>query len=270
MEILERVSEVLEIIKMRKPLVHHMTNFVTANDCANVTLAIGASPIMAYDEKEVEEVVSMSSSLILNIGTLTSNDIKSMIIAGRKANELNIPVILDPVGVGATNLRTKSIEDILENVSVSVIKGNMSEIKSISGLDVNIRGVDSIADDDNGEAVAQELASKLECIIAITGKRDIISDGNRVFCINNGDERLSRITGTGCMTGSLIASYCGVTRDYLIGAIGGILSMGIAGEIAANLLKVDKGIGSYKVSLFDSIYNLYTENIIKIGEIYEQ
>jgi len=267
MEILQEVSRLLPIIKERKPLVHHITNFVTINDCANMTLAIGASPIMAYDEAEVEEVVSMASSLVLNIGTLSSDSIKSMILAGKKANELNIPVILDPVGVGATRLRTRAIEEILDNVKISVIKGNMSEIKSIAGLKVSIRGVDSTADSEDGGEVAKELASKLECIVAITGEKDIISDGKKIIYINNGHEILSKLTGTGCMTASLIASYCGVTSDYLTATLGGILSMGIGGELAFESLKPNEGIGSYKVNLFDSIYNLTADTIMGVGEI---
>lgn len=267
MEILQEVARLLPKIRETKPLIHHITNFVTINDCANITLAIGGSPIMAYDETEVEEVVSMSSSLVLNIGTLSSNTVKSMILAGKKANRLNIPVILDPVGVGATRLRSKAIEDILSNVKVTVIKGNMSEIKIISGLEVEIRGVDSIANSEESEKTAKELVSRLGCIVAITGKQDVISDGNKVFYINNGHEMLSKVTGTGCMASSLIASYCGVTSDYLTATVGGVISMGIAGEMAFKSLKDNEGIGSFKVKLFDNIYNLNSDTIMKVGEI---
>lgn len=267
MEILQEVSRLLPIIKERKPLVHHITNFVTINDCANITLAIGGSPIMAYDESEVEEVVAMSSSLVLNIGTLSKDSVNSMILAGKKANELKVPVILDPVGVGATTLRSQAVNHILDNVKVSVLKGNMSEIKFLSGLEVSTRGVDSIASDEGCTEVAEKLASKLGCIVAITGKKDILSDGNKTFYINNGHEILSKVTGTGCMTSSLIASYCGVTSDYLIGAIGGVVSMGIAGEIAFKSLKCSEGLGSFKVNLFDTIYNMTSDTIMKAGEI---
>ncbi|WP_352420415.1 hydroxyethylthiazole kinase [Proteiniborus sp.] len=267
MEILQEVARLLPKIRGVEPLIHHITNFVTINDCANITLAIGGSPIMAYDETEVEEVVSMSSSLVLNIGTLSLDMVRTMILAGKKANELNIPVILDPVGVGATRLRSKAIEDILSNVKITVIKGNMSEIKIVSGLEVEIRGVDSIADNKESGKTAKELASKLGCIVAITGKQDVLSDGNKVFYVNNGHEMLSKVTGTGCMTSSLIASYCGVTSDYLTAALGGVVSMGIAGEIAFNSLKDNEGLGSFKVNLFDNIYNLNPDIIMKAGEI---
>lgn len=267
MKMLQKVSKLLPIIKERKPLVYHITNFVTINDCANITLAIGGSPIMAYDEGEVEEVVAMASSLVLNIGTLSSSSIKSMILAGKKANELNVPVILDPVGAGATRLRSKVVEDILDSVKLSVLKGNMSEIKSIAGLKVSIRGVDSTANSEDGAEIAKELASKLGCIVVITGKKDILSNGNETFHISNGNEMLTKLTGTGCMTSSLIASYCGITSDYLTAALGGVISMGVAGEIACNSLMRNEGIGSYKVKLFDSIYNLTSDSIMDFGEI---
>lgn len=267
MKILQRISKLLPEIKARKPLIHHITNFVTVNDCANITLAIGASPIMAVDGAEVAEIVSMASALVLNSGTLTSDSIKSMLIAGKKANELKIPVILDPVGVGATTLRNEAIRKLLTNVKIAVLKGNMSEIKFISGLDVSIRGVDSTASEEGSAEAAKKLAAQLGCVVAITGKRDIISDGDITFFIDNGHEMLAHITGTGCMISSLIASYSGVTDDYLTATLGGIISMGIAGEIASRALTNDQGIGSFKVNLFDCTYKLTSDTIIKEGAI---
>lgn len=246
---------------------HHITNYVTVNDCANIALAIGGSPVMADDREEVEEMVSFASALVLNIGTLNARTIESMIAAGKKAKELGIPVILDPVGVGATKLRTEAARRIIEEVGPAVIRGNMSEMKFLAGMNVAIKGVDSVADEQDGQAIAENLAKQLNCVIAITGKRDIVTDGQKTCFIDNGHEILSKVTGTGCMTTSLIGVYCGADKDWYIGTIAGILSMGIAGELAQAGLAPTDGIGMFKVRLFDSIYNLSTEKILSKGRV---
>lgn len=268
MEINKKVSENLIAVKKKSPLIHHLTNYVTVNDCANIVLAIGASPVMADDIKEVEEMVGIASALVINIGTLNERTIESMLLAGKKAKNLGIPVILDPVGVGATGLRTRTAEKIIKEVKPDILRGNMSEIKVLSGLNVAIKGVDSVADAENGIEIAKKLAKEWGCIIAITGKVDIVSDGDTVYSIENGHRMLSDVTGTGCMTTSLVGVYCGANSDYLTATVAGIASMGLAGEMAYQSLSPVEGIGTFRARLFDAIYNLTPESLASGGQIF--
>lgn len=267
MSLLNNVSELLKELKKKSPLVHNITNYVTVNDCANILLAIGASPVMADDVEEVEEMVSIASALVINIGTLNHRTVESMIKAGKRANELGIPVILDPVGIGATTLRTKVTELILDNVKIAVIRGNMSEIKITSGINVEIKGVDSTADGSGAEQIAKELSKKTGAVVAITGARDVIARGDRVALIDNGHKILSKVTGTGCMTTALIGAFAGAGDDYFTAAVSGIMSMGLAGEKAYASLKDGEGIGTFRMRLFDSIYNMTPEDIIQGGKL---
>lgn len=267
MEIREKISVNLSSIKERSPLIHHITNYVTVNDCANIVLAIGGSPVMADDLEEVAEMVGFASALVLNIGTLNSRTIESMLVAGRRAKELGVPVILDPVGVGATKLRTNTAEKLIKELKPEVIRGNMSEIKVLAGQNAAIKGVDSLADEQGSSIIARNFASELSCVIAITGKTDVVSDGRQVCLLDNGHPILADVTGTGCMTSSLVAAFCGVTNDYFTASVAGILSMGIAGEMAQSSLRCGEGIGTFRARLFDSIYNLAPETLAKEGKI---
>ena len=272
-DLINEIGQVLKEIRCKQPLVHHITNYVTVNDCANIVLAIGASPIMADDIDEVESIVSISSALVLNIGTLNRRTIESMIAAGRKANELNIPVIFDPVGAGASELRNRTAEKLMEDVKISVLRGNMSEIRFIAGLESATKGVDVSASDlATGLEIRQELAAntakKFTCVTAITGEKDIISDGKRELIIENGTAMLSNVTGTGCMCSSLIGAFCGVTRDYLIAAAGGIISIGIAGEISAESYG-DKGNGSFRTGIVDAVSKLDDGTLAERAKIHE-
>ncbi|WP_027625871.1 hydroxyethylthiazole kinase [Clostridium lundense] len=273
MEMYENIYNSLLKVKEKNPLVHHITNYVTVNDCANIVLAIGGSPVMADDEREVEEMVSIASSLVINIGTLNSRTVQSMILAGKKANSLNIPVILDPVGVGATSYRTEVAKKLIEEVHFSVVRGNLSEIKNIAGIEVITKGVDASEVGDTStkmeekKEISQELSKELDAIIAVTGEVDCISSKDKSYYIANGHKILSKITGTGCMCSSLIGSFCGAERDYLTAAVAGVASMGIAGEIAYEKTK-DLGIGSFKTALMDSIYNLDLNTYKERSKIY--
>ncbi|ABW20225.1 hydroxyethylthiazole kinase [Alkaliphilus oremlandii] len=270
MELKNELCTVLEQIKEKTPLVHHITNYVTVNDCANITLAIGGSPVMADDHKEVEDMVSIASAVVLNIGTLNERTIESFVLAGKKANELNIPVILDPVGAGATAFRSQTIEKILKEVKLSVLRGNMSEIKNIYGTGTQTKGVDSVDSSlDGGKEIAISLAKKLSCTVVITGEVDIVSDGNKTYAIQNGHKALSSITGTGCMSASLIGACCGTGKGILQGAILGTMIMGIAGEKANERLKVHEGLGSFKVYLMDAVSNFDQDDIRKRGKVDE-
>lgn len=278
METYRKIAMNLNELKEKTPLVHHITNYVTVNDCANITLAIGASPVMADDINEVKDMVSIASSLVLNIGTLNSRTIESMLEAGKKANELNIPVILDPVGAGATSYRTNTAKRIISEIKLAVVRGNLSEIKTLSGIKTQTKGVDASEDicqnlDEliEEKKTAKELAVKLNTVVAITGAVDIITDGNILYTVENGHKIMSKVTGTGCMCTSLIGSYLGAGQDHLLSALAGVTSMGIAGEIAyENLNKDYEGTGSLKVRILDAIYNLCEDELVKRGKINEE
>lgn len=241
-----------------KPLIHLITNSVTRNDCANVILAIGASPIMAFDPREVEEVVSLSNALVLNIGTIEEHVVESMILAGRRANSLNIPVVLDPVGVGVSKFRNNVIEKIIENIHISIIKGNQSEIKTICGLDANFKGVDSEVNDTIEEItkVSQILSNKTNSVVAVTGKVDVISKLDKTIYLSNGNEMLKSITGTGCMATALVGAFSAMTDNMLEAAVAGISTLNMAGDIACEKTKaIGGGSGSFKMYLLDAIGN---------------
>jgi hydroxyethylthiazole kinase len=269
MESLKTISQLLTDIKTKKPLVHHLTNYVTVNDCANIVLALGGSPVMADDAGEVAEMVRWASALVINIGTLNERTIKSMLIAGKKANELGVPVVLDPVGAGATPLRTKTAEKIISEVKLAVLRGNMSEIKTLAGATAATRGVDSTDDAHGGREIAMAMAQKHHCAVAITGAQDIITDGTRVGLIDNGHSLLAHVTGTGCMATSLVGCFAGVGKDYYLAACGGVMSMGLAGEMAFTKLATGDGIGKFRINLMDAIYQLNPTDMIKNGKLKE-
>lgn len=243
------------------PLVHNITNYVTANDCANITLACGGSPIMADDILEVEEVTAMSNALVINTGTLNERTVKAMFVAGRKANELELPVILDPVGVGATRLRSDTIMNLMKEVYFSVIRGNSSEIRAITG-NGNTRGVDAslkeqITDVTVDEAIelAKWTSKRTGAVIVITGRIDLIADHDKVCLIRNGHPMMSRVTGTGCMLTSMIGSFCGANPDKLYEAcISAVCAMGMAGEYAyEKIMERNEGTASYRQYIIDFI-----------------
>jgi len=256
----KRISEILERIHKEKPLIHNITNMVAMNDTANSILAIGALPIMAHAQEEVGEMVKAAGALLLNIGTLTPEQIESMIIAGQVANSLKIPVILDPVGAGATNLRTESALKLQEKVKINIVRGNFAEISILAGLKGNIKGVESVGSEKNSAEIACSLARKCNQVAIITGKKDIVTDGKMVVEIDNGSPMLRTITATGCMATSLIASFAAVCDDYVLASTGALVCFGLAGERA--VLKA-KGPGTFKSNLFDEIYNLNEEIISK-------
>lgn len=277
MEVTKKIIGLLKELKEKNPLVHHITNYVTVNDCANITLAIGGSPVMADDINEVSDMVTLASSLVINIGTLNSRSVESMLAAGKRANELKIPVILDPVGAGATPHRTETARRIISEVKLAVIRGNLSEIKTLYGIETKTKGVDTCEsdfEDDKERAKAKEmakaLANKLNTVVAITGAVDLITDGKILYSVENGHSIMSKVTGTGCMCTSLIGSYLGVGDNKLISALAGVVSMGIAGEIAyEGLDKSKEGTGTLKVKIIDSIYNLSETEIMKRSKVNE-
>ncbi|MDR3258368.1 MAG: hydroxyethylthiazole kinase [Fusobacteriaceae bacterium] len=257
------LMQLLELVRNKKPLIHHITNYVTVNDCANITLAIGASPIMADAIEEAGDIAAISSALVLNIGTLNPRTIESMIEAGKSANKNGVPVVFDPVGAGASKLRNDATTRILNEIKISALRGNISEIRYISGLASNTKGVDASVDDmsDDANTIASDLSLKLRCVVAITGAVDTISDGSHTVSVRNGHPMMSSITGTGCMCSSLVGSFCGAAPESIFnGVIAAIICMGIAGEIAfekAGLV----GNGSFHMALLDAISKIDANTI---------
>lgn len=249
-----QAAALIDQTRIKNPLVHQITNYVTVNDCANITLAAGASPIMADDIGEAAEIAALASALVINIGTLNERTIASMLAAGLSANERNLPVVLDPVGAGASDLRNRTTRDILAQVKLAVLRGNLSEVSFVAGLQATTRGVDASAADARNDAasVAQTVARRFGCVVAITGPVDVLTDGKRLIRISNGHPMLSRITGTGCMATALVGAYCGVSEDPLIAAVAGIAAMGIAGEIAYEKAG-SLGTGSFRAVLLDAV-----------------
>ncbi|MCL1842719.1 MAG: hydroxyethylthiazole kinase [Defluviitaleaceae bacterium] len=269
MEILTQVKDTLVQIRKKSPLVHHITNYVTVTDCANIALAIGASPIMADDFGEVAEIAKISQSLVLNIGTLNERSVLSMLKAAQAANASGIPVIFDPVGAGASTLRNNTASKILEQVKISVLRGNISEINFLAGKNAKVKGVDASGEDikssQDAAETAASLARELNCVVAITGETDVISDGEQFVFIKNGHSMLGRVTGTGCMCSSLIGA-AGAVSDAFVAAVSGILFMGIAGEIAYE--KAGRhGTGSFRAALHDEMSRLDSEVLQKHANV---
>lgn len=265
--------ELINKVKEINPLVLHYTNEVTINDCANITLAVGASPLMSYSDEEVEEIVSVANSVVINIGTMNSTRLKLFVNAGKAANKFNKPVILDPVGVFATKTRTDFTNKLLNEVKFDVVKGNVAEIKFIGGLDVRGQGVDSFDDGEDISEVIKKVANKLECIVVATGKVDFISDGECVIKVKNGTHKLKSITGTGCMIGSLIGSYLGAYNSLeenekksfkkLEAVAMGVATMALSGELAD---KNNVPIGTFKEYLMNNVYEMNLEKLNEYGK----
>ena len=243
-------------IREQQPLIHHITNMVVMNDTANITLAIGASPVMAHAREEVEEMVTFAAALVLNIGTLTPEQIEAMLLAGKRANEIGIPIILDPVGAGATNLRTESALRLLQELNITVLRGNASEIGTLVGVEAKTKGVDAVSVSEDRQVVASRAANKFNCIAAITGARDVISDGQRLALVDNGHPLLATITGSGCMATSLIATFLAIESDAWLATTAALVAMGLAGEIAATQAN---GPGTFRSHLIDAVANLNPE-----------
>lgn len=273
MKILEAANEIFKRLQQKKPLVHHITNYVTVNDCANITLAVGALPIMADDLEEVEEITALASALVLNIGTLNTRTIESMICAGRKANAMGIPIVFDPVGAGASAFRSKTTEKILAELKIDILRGNMSEMRSIAGLASSTNGVDASQKDrinnhEQGIEFVSSLAKQCHCIVAATGATDYIACDKKAVAIENGHPQLSAITGTGCMTTSLVGSFAGAVDNLFEATVYGVLTMGIAGEIAYET-SGDKKNGSFHMAVLDAVSNMNGDVLKKRAEIYE-
>ena len=254
------IVDIMEKVRARRPLVHHITNYVTVNDCANVTLCAGGSPVMTDEAKDIKEMVGLASAVVLNIGTLNERTVESMILAGKEANKAKIPVILDPVGAGATKYRTDTVWRILKEVKVAIIKGNEGEIGFLAGMGGKVVGVDSL--ESGGHDAATELAKSTKTVVAMTGKEDIISDGKTTILVNSGHELLGMVSGTGCMVSSVTGCYAAVTDDMLMAAVAALTVFTTAGELAA---KNSLGPGTFKQHLMDAMQNLTRQELVTRG-----
>jgi hydroxyethylthiazole kinase len=242
----------LRELREQKPLVHQITNYVVMNETANATLAIGALPVMAHAVEEVEEMASAAGALVLNIGTLSSHWIEAMLLAGKAANAAGAPVVLDPVGVGATTFRTDTAKRILAAVDVAIVRGNAAEVAALAGLEAEIRGVEAIGDHGSGAEIARTAAAKLGVVAAVTGPTDHVSDGTRTLAVANGDPLLATITGSGCISTALTGCFAAV-RPPREAATFALAALGVAAEAAA----VDApGPGTFHARLYDALHAL--------------
>lgn len=249
----DKISPLFAQVRRQNPLVHQITNNVTINDCANVTLAIGGSPVMASSPEEAEDMVRLADALVINFGTIDNESFEAMLLAGKAANEYNTPVIFDPVGVGATRFRTKLANQFIKEVKVSIVRGNASEIFNLIGGNASTRGVDAGNVEMDNAVLAETAAKKLQCISVVSGAQDAISDGTRTVLVDNGDPMLTKITGSGCMSTAIIGAFAGVSEDLFTVAIAGISTMSISGEMTAVTLNDNEGTGTFRVKLIDYI-----------------
>jgi hydroxyethylthiazole kinase len=245
--------ELLERVRTQQPLVHHLTNWVTIYDCAQVVKMLGASPVMAHAPEEVEELARLAGSLVLNIGTLTADMVEAMKLAAHSARQKGIPVVLDACGAGATRFRDAKCAELLDAGLVSIIKGNASEISRLAGRQVQTKGVDSTAVSGDMAALARELARARNVTVVITGPEDLVADTQAVWRVRNGHEWMSRVVGTGCMAASVIGAFAAVEKDLAKAAAAGLTVYGVAGELAAAKTAAP---GAFKLQLLDELYGL--------------
>lgn len=254
----------LENVRRTVPLIHNITNYVTVNDVANVLLACGGSPIMADDEDEVEEITAICGGLNINIGTLNRRTIPSMLKAGRMAVSLNHPVVLDPVGAGASTLRTGTARRLMDEIRITAIRGNMSEIKTLAAGSGNTRGVDASVEDvvtednlDSAIAFVKDLSARNGIIVVVTGAIDLVADAGQCYVIRNGRPEMGKITGTGCQLSALVAAYITANPgNHLEAAAAAVCVMGLAGETGFSRLEPGDGNSTYRNRIIDAVYNM--------------
>jgi hydroxyethylthiazole kinase len=244
-------GQTLRGLRERKPLVHQITNYVVMNETANATLSLGALPVMAHAPQEVEEMAAAAGVLVLNIGTLSEHWVEAMLLAGKAAGG---PIVLDPVGAGATRYRTETAKRLLDELEIAVLRGNAAEIATLAGREAEIRGVEAIGAAESGAELAEAAAQMLGTIAAVTGPTDHVSDGERVIAVSNGHELLGTVSGTGCMATAITGAFLAVKPDEpLEAAVEALVAFGVAGEDAA---REAKGPGTFHAALYDALYNL--------------
>ncbi|MEK3854499.1 hydroxyethylthiazole kinase [Cytobacillus sp. FSL H8-0458] len=252
---IQEISSLLDKVRESNPLVHNITNVVVTNFTANGLLAIGASPVMAYAHEEAADMAKIAGALVLNMGTLTEKEVKSMLIAGKSANQHGVPVVFDPVGAGATAYRTETANRIMKELDINIIRGNAAEIANAAGQQWNIKGVDAGEAEGNTSELAKSAANKLGAVTVITGKQDIVSDGHSTLMINNGHPLLTKVTGAGCLLTSVIGAFAAVEKDPVKAAAASLIVYGSAAEMAAE--KTDgRGPGTFQIEFLNSLYTI--------------
>lgn len=271
------LSSALRNVRATAPLVHCITNYVTVNDCANALLACGGSPIMSDEPEDVADIQTICGGLVLNIGTLNEHSIAGMKVAGQTATELGHPIILDPVGAGASKLRTDTASMLLDDYDVKVVRGNMSEMKALAGAATTTRGVDvdpgDVVTEENlaeSAAFAKALAANSHAVVAITGAIDVVADASCAFAIRNGSPLMGRITGAGCMLTCVVAAYVVANPNSVLEAVvAAIAGSGVAGEMAAARMQPVDGNGSFRTYLLDAYYNINGEALEAVARVEE-
>ncbi len=262
-------SKIFSNVRENSPLIHNITNYVTVNDVANIILACGASPIMSDEESEVEEITSICEGLNINIGTLNKNTIPSMFLAGKKANLLGHKVLLDPVGAGASKLRTETAVNLISEVKFDVIRGNISEIKTLAlgsgttkGVDADVS--DAVTDSNLEKSIefVKDFAKKMNCVVAITGAIDLVSDGQKCYVIRNGKAEMGKITGTGCQLSGMMTAFIAANPENILeAAAAAVCTMGLAGETGWKNMQPGEGNSTYRNRIIDAIYNMTGEQL---------
>jgi hydroxyethylthiazole kinase len=254
----ESIFRDLKEIRTKAPLIHNITNYVVMNLTANALLALGASPVMAHAAEEVEDMTQLASALVINIGTLSPPWVEAMFKAGQAAGKRGLPVVLDPVGAGATPFRTSTARKLLESFPVAVIRGNGSEIKALVHSGTKTKGVDSLEASEGAVLAARELVEKYNCVVSISGEKDFIIGKDRVIVVENGHPLMPRVTGLGCTASALTGAFAAVNHDYVEAAAAAMAVMGICGELAATRAE---GPASFELHFLDWLYRLNYEEI---------
>lgn len=256
------IADILTKIRQTKPLIHNISNYVAMTFNANALLALNASPFMAHAHEEIREVTAISNALVINMGTLDSYWIKSMLLAMQAAYEKSIPIILDPVGVGTTSLRTKTAYQLLEYIPVQVIRANAAEIMALSGeILTDVKGVDSLYNSQQAYLAAHALAEKYQCVVVISGQQDYIIHSKKTMIVNNGVALMAQVTGMGCTASAVVAACCAVEKNYLLAATAAMVLTGVAGEMA---LSVAQGPGSFQACFLDALYRIELQDIVRL------
>ncbi|KEK24371.1 hydroxyethylthiazole kinase [Bacillus gaemokensis] len=265
---IQEIAKVVETVRESNPLVHNITNVVVTNFTANGLLALGASPVMAYAKEEVAEMASIAGALVLNMGTLRPEEVEAMLIAGKSANTHHVPVLFDPVGAGATSYRTEVARHIPGEVKLAMIRGNAAEIANVINEKWEIKGVDAGTGNGDIVEIAKQAAEELDTVAVITGKEDIVTDGEQTVMIRNGHPILTKVTGTGCLLTSVMGAFAAVEKDYVKAAVAALTFYGVAAEIAA--AKTAKlGPGSFQIEFLNQLANTAASDIEKYGKIQE-
>lgn len=256
-----QIGAVLQKVRVTNPLVHNITNVVVTNFTANGLLSLGASPVMAYAAEEVADMAKIAGALVLNIGTLNEAEINSMIIAGKSANQHGVPVIFDPVGAGATAYRTDTARKIINEIQISVLRGNAAEIANVAGRNRVIKGVDAGGSQGNTVELAVSTAEKFKCVVIVTGPDDVISDGVTTYIVHNGDPMLTKVTGTGCLLTSVVGAFAAIEDDLLLASLAAVASYGVSAE-AASTNTAGRGPGTFQIEFLNQLH-LVTPNEIE-------